>query len=81
LGAYSVLIFFKKIGRKTKLDTRVFDKLIKSSKPIEEVPSCVDKYNVLKEKIVVKPLNKIAKGVFDSKIKSISPKSSNLLIR
>ena len=54
------------------------DKLIKSKKPIDEVPSCCDIYKVPKELIVVKPLNNIAVGVFELKIKSKFFNSWNL---
>ena len=50
------------IGRKTKLAKRVVDKLKKSKRPIDDVPSCTDIYKVPNEPIVVKPLNNIADG-------------------
>ena len=44
---------------------------------MEEVPLCEEKNNVLNEKIVVKPLNKIAKGVLEENNFLKSPSSSN----
>ena len=58
------------IGRKTKLAKRVVDKLKKSKRPIDDVPSCTDIYKVPNEPIVVKPLNNIADGVLDLKTNS-----------
>ena len=55
-------------GRRIKLDISVVIKLINKRAPIDDVPLWGDKYKVLNEKIVVNPLNKIAKGVFDLKI-------------
>ena len=70
LDTYLVLNNFIIIGRKTKLAKSVVDKLIKSSKPIDDVPSCSEIYNVPNEPIVVNPLNNIAAGVLELKIKS-----------
>ena len=51
------------------------------SNPIDDVPLCVDRYKVLNENIVVKPLNNTAKGVLVKNILSRLPNSSNLLIK
>ena len=45
----------------------LFDNEINNKRPIEDVPLCEEKYKVLNEKIVVKPLNKIARGVLEEK--------------
>ena len=68
MGAYLEFVILRKIGRRIKHEINVFDRLIKRSIPIDDVPWWVERYNVLKEKVVVRPLNKIAIGVLDSKI-------------
>ena len=70
-----------KIGSKIRLVINVFDNEINNKRPIEDVPLCEEKNNVLNEKIVVKPLNKIAKGVLEENNFLKSPSSSNRFIK
>ena len=70
-----------KIGSKIRLVINVFDNEINNKRPIEEVPLCEEKYKVLNEKIVVSPLNKIAKGVLEENNFCKSPSSSNRFIK
>ena len=67
-----------KRGSIIRLVTSVFDKHINRSKPIEDVPLWEEKYKVLKENIVVKPLNIIDVGELDENNLSRLPNSSNL---
>ena len=57
----------------------VIDKLINNIIPIDEVPLCWDIASVLKDKIVVTPLNKIAFGVLLEITLSNLRNSKNLL--
>ena len=81
MGTYLTLNILIKIGSKIRLVTNVFDKEINNKRPIDDVPLWEDKYKVLNEKIVVKPLNKIAEGVLEENIFLKSPSSSNRLIK
>ena len=59
----------------------MFDNEINNKRPIDDVPLCEEKYRVLNEKIVVKPLNRIARGVLEANTFFKSPSSSNRLIK
>ena len=72
---YLSLQTFIKIGRTTKQVINVLDRHINKSRPMEDVPLCDEKYKVLKENIVVKPLNIIANGVFEENKFSRLPNS------
>ena len=65
LGPYLNFIVFINIGRRIKHDSKVLNKLINNKIPIDDVPSWFDIDRVLNEHKVVKPLNKIADGVFE----------------
>ena len=62
---YLTLNILIKIGSKIRLVAKVFDNETNNKRPIDDVPLCGERYKVLNEKIVVKPLNKIAEGVFE----------------
>ena len=81
MGNYLILNILIKIGSKIRLVINVFDNEINNKRPIEDVPLCEEKNNVLNEKIVVKPLNKIAKGVLEENNFLKSPNSSNRFIK
>ena len=81
MGNYLILNILIKIGSKIRLVINVFDNEINNKRPIDDVPLCEEKYNVLNEKIVVKPLNKIAKGVLEENNFLKSPSSSNRFIK
>ncbi len=78
---YLTLNILIKIGSKIRLVAKVFDNETNNKSPIDDVPLCGERYKVLNEKIVVKPLNKIAEGVFEENNFLKSPNSSNRFIK